>query len=497
MDPRASSERRAAREVAVVAALVATHGALGAWSHLAAGAGTAWTHFGYLPIAVASVWWGRRGLVVAGLVAAVTLGFGALGAAGATLWGDAVRAACFLAAAGAVGMLSERARRAPAPARGSEELYRWQIEASFVGIFAWRGDRILFANPRFGQMLGYGPEELVGRVVWDLVCEADRSSVRERVRQRRAEGTPRLHYECRFVHRDGSMVWADVASSATTYRGEPAVLVNASDITDRKLAEGKQRELAELARRQEEQLVHSTRLAELGEMAAAIAHELNQPLTGIRNFARNALFMLDEHAGSEDDVRENLRLISAQVDRAAKIIGRMRQLTRKSDRHLAAVSINHIVRDSVEFLMPQLELSGVEVSLDLADPLPDVQGDRIRLEQVVLNLLTNARQAMGESERRRLAVRTRREADGPTPLVVLEVEDTGKGFRPDEADRLFTPFYTTKKLGHGTGLGLSISLSIVTDHGGTIEAHGSPGAGARFVVRLPESSNGAQEGGAS
>jgi C4-dicarboxylate-specific signal transduction histidine kinase len=244
----------------------------------------------------------------------------------------------------------------------------------------------------------------------------------------------------------------------------------------------RRRELADLARRQEEQLEHSTRLAELGEMAAAISHELNQPLTGIRNYARNAYYMLDKAMGSTEEVQGNLRLIAEQVDRAAKIINQMRELTRRADRNLLPVDVNGVLSESVEFLMPQMRLSEIEVQLSLDKHLPQTLGDRVRLGQVFLNLLSNARQAMEDSPQRRLTLRT--SVDGAQEIVV-EIADTGKGFGPEEATKLFVPFYTTKKSGHGTGLGLSISNSIIKDHGGSIQATGQPGQGATFTVRLP------------
>jgi C4-dicarboxylate-specific signal transduction histidine kinase len=230
--------------------------------------------------------------------------------------------------------------------------------------------------------------------------------------------------------------------------------------------------------------VHSTRLAELGEMAAAISHELNQPLTGIRNYARNTYYMVEQKVGSTEEIKENLRLISEQVDRAARISTRMRELTRRSDRHFVRLDLNSIIRESVDFLLPQMKLSEVEVTLSLDPQLPEIRGDRIRLSQVFLNLLTNARQAMESSSVRKLAIRTYR-AVRPDLPVVAQVADTGKGFSGEEAANLFRPFYTTKKSGHGTGLGLSISRTIIQDHQGSIEASGSPGKGATFTLRLP------------
>ena len=328
--------------------------------------------------------------------------------------------------------------------------------------------------------------------VWDLIAKEDLPKVRQLVMQREAAGSSDLHYECRLVRADDTRIWVDLASSVAEFEGRPAVLVNAYDITVRKETEASRSDLADLTRRQEEQLIHSTRLAELGEMSAAVAHDLNQPLTGIRNFANNALYMLEENAGSPDEVKENLRWITEQVRRAAKIINQMRDMTRKSERQCAPLVVNDIIRESIEFLMPQLKLTGIAVSLDLASDRACVMGDGTRLEQVFLNLLTNARQAMEEKDERRLTVRTYVNPHEDRFLVV-EVEDTGTGFPTDQAARLFDAFYSTKKRGHGTGLGLTISQRIIKDHGGTIGAEGKQGKGAKFVVQLPLAESGDSE----
>jgi two-component system sensor kinase FixL len=191
-------------------------------------------------------------------------------------------------------------------------------------------------------------------------------------------------------------------------------------------------------------------------------------------------------------VKNNLRLISEQVDRAAKIINQMRELTRRTDSSFAVLDVNSVVRESVEFILPQMKLSEVDVSLALAEPLPGIWGDRIRLEQVFLNLLSNARYAMADAPVRRLAIRSRRDPSS-MPGVVVEVSDTGRGFTAEQAAQLFQPFYTTRKGGHG--LGLSISRAIVQDHKGSIEAAGTPGAGATFTIRLPAAQRDAAGGG--
>ncbi len=345
-----------------------------------------------------------------------------------------------------------------------------------MGVFAFRGAEILFANKRFCSMIGAGsPETAAGLALSRILPEEEEARFIACMGRGGAGDLSELRNEFRFLRLDGIPIRVQAAGFPAVWEGREAVIVNVNDVTAMRAAE-------ELARKQEEQLVHSTRLAELGEMAAAISHELNQPLTGIRNYARNAFYMLDKKVGGEEEVKNNLRLISEQVDRASKIINQMRELTRRADRSFAPLDVNGVIRESVDFLMPQMKLSEVEVSLELSPELPQIRGDRIRLAQVFLNLLTNARHAMEDAPVRRLTVSSA-VVDGGARGVVVEVRDTGKGFSEEEARRFFTPFYTTKKSGHG--LGLSISRTIVQEHSGTIEAAGSAGKGAVFTIRLP------------
>jgi PAS domain S-box-containing protein len=468
----------------LMAALVGAYIAVGVYFNFVLRSGIIYTHIAYLPIVISGIWWGRRAVVVAVLLSLVTLIFHLSGHSSVSIWDDVARVAFFVVVALCVGMLSEKVHSGKEALELSQEKYRFLVDKSLAGILLYQDEKILFASTRFAGIIGYAPEELAGRSIWDLIHEDDRARVRELVSKRAKSGSEDLRYECRLLVKNGGTVWVDVASSVQHYEGASAVLVNVYDITSRKKAEDRRRELTELTRRQEEQLVHSTRLAELGEMAASIAHELNQPLTGIRNFARNAYYMIEQNAGSMDEVKGNLDLISGQVDRAAKIIGQMRELTRKSERSFDKVSVDRIVEETTEFLMPQFKLSGVEVRLALSGALPEVMGDRTRLEQVFLNLLTNARQAMEDSATRRLSIRTYEDAGSECPVVV-EIRDTGKGFEPSETKRIFAPFYSTKGPGKGTGLGLSISLSIIKDHDGSVEAEGVPGKGACFTIRLP------------
>ncbi len=351
-------------------------------------------------------------------------------------------------------------------------------------MFLLRGATVVFANRALCRLLHRDSDTLCGSLFVSLLPDEEAPAAEA------LSAEPDLPRELTLRRSDGSPAHVQAMAVRVRLGGQELELVSVTDTAARREAEERQRTLAELARRQEEQLEHSTRLAELGEMAASISHELNQPLTGIRNYARNAYYMLEQKPGAEADVKNNLRLISEQVDRAAKIINQMRELTRRTDAVFVVLDVNSVIRESVEFILPQMKLSEVEVSLDLADPLPSVWGDRIRLEQVFLNLLANARQAMSDAPVRHLSIKSRRDPASPR-TVIVEVTDTGRGFSGEQARQLFQPFYTTRRGGHG--LGLSISRAIIADHKGSIEASGAPGSGATFSIRLPAAQGGAGE----
>jgi len=475
---------RAARRAVLFGVAAAGWAGLGFYARFEPGAELVFAHLAYVPIVLAGLLWGRRGVWAAVCVAAVSLLLRVAAGNAGHAWVEAPRAGILVLVGLGVGELRERLRAVRRALAASERMHKWVIRECYAGIVVCRDERVLFVNERLCEMVGCSPSDLVGAPIWDVFAEDERSRIREALSRREAKALTDVQCESRVRRKDGGVLWVDLVGSQTDYEGCEAVVFNLFDISDRKRAEQKEHELADLARRQEEQLVHSTRLAELGEMSAAIAHELNQPLTGIRNFAKNAIYMLENDLGSPAEVRDNLRLISEQVDRASKIINQVRQLTRRSERQFVPVDVNRTVRENLEFLMPQMRLSGVEVAVSLAQDLPQVTGDRNRLEQVFLNLLTNARQAMEETAERRLRVTTRCERGSDLPVVV-EIADTGKGLTEEERAKLFTPFFTTKKPGHGTGLGLPISLAIVKEHNGRIEAGGAPGRGATFTVRLP------------
>ena len=250
--------------------------------------------------------------------------------------------------------------------------------------------------------------------------------------------------------------------------------------------------LMERVQEGQRQLMHSSRLASLGEMTAGIGHELTQPLNTILLLARNALKVLDApaSAGRPGLVRENLELIVDRAEKAGAIINTMRSLGRKVEGELAAVDVAALLRKIVQFLAGQLRIHDVTVELDLAgEPLP-VWAIEVRLEQVFLNLGQNAIQAMGATEKPSLRLSTRLEERLNVQnmryetCVVATVEDNGCGMDAEVQANIFAPFFTTRQSG-GMGLGLSLVDRIVREFSGFIDVTSQPGQGACFSVWLP------------
>ena len=242
----------------------------------------------------------------------------------------------------------------------------------------------------------------------------------------------------------------------------------------------------------QKQLIHSSRLASLGEMAAGVGHELTQPLNAILLFARNCLKALDTPGDHSEMMRENLQIIIDRVNKASSIIATMRSFGRKVNEEHSPVDLNEIIRKIIKFLEAQLRLSEIHLDLRLADQPCEVMGVEVRLEQVFLNLVQNAIQAMGRVATPRLTI-TSRITDClnlstmlKEPYVLVTVADNGEGIPLDLQKKIFDPFFTTREVGTGMGLGLSIVDRIVRGFSGYIEVESEPGEGACFSVYIPQ-----------
>jgi PAS domain S-box-containing protein len=256
------------------------------------------------------------------------------------------------------------------------------------------------------------------------------------------------------------------------------VNIYARDVTDARAAE-------EQSRKHQTELVHVCRLSTMGEMATGIAHELNQPLAAVVNYAHGCARRIRAGTGDSRDLLPALEQIAAQATRAGEIIKRLRVMTGKKPPVRAEADLNDLVREVCGFIDFEIRRLDVVLELELADvPLP-VRVDVVQMEQVILNLLRNAIDAVAEQgpeRERRVTIRTGVNPHGDARVVV---EDTGGGIEPAHMAHLFDPFYTTKD--SGMGMGLSISQTIVADHNGKIRAESRPGEGAAFVVELPAS----------
>jgi C4-dicarboxylate-specific signal transduction histidine kinase len=228
-----------------------------------------------------------------------------------------------------------------------------------------------------------------------------------------------------------------------------------------------------------------TRVTTLGELAASIAHEINQPLAAIVADANACLNWLRADPPPLEKIREALGAVVVDGNRAAEVLTRIRTLLAGSAVAREPCQLARIIEDVLPLVRPELRRHGVALQLSVARDVPPVLGDRIQLQQVLINLLVNAAEAMREvpAERRRLVVRAARESGRDHACAVVTVEDGGVGLRATEADRLFDPFYTTKP--GGLGMGLSISRSIVEGHGGRLWATANPDHGATFHLALP------------
>jgi len=293
--------------------------------------------------------------------------------------------------------------------------------------------------------------------------------------ERASSSASDFQYEHRLLMPDHSIKYLHLIAHGTRNEdGELEYIGAAQDVTQWRLSEealGKAR--AELA--------HVTRVMSLGELTASIAHEVNQPLSGIITNASTCLRMLDADPPNVDGARETARRTIRDGHRASDVISRLRALFSRKDMAAELVDLNEATREVMTLALCELQRNRVIVKPEFADELPIVAGDRVQLQQVILNLLRNASDAMSsvDDRPRQLLIRTEHYADS----VRLSVQDAGVGFEPESINKLFDSFYTTKS--DGMGIGLSVSRSIIENHQGLLWATSNDGPGATFSFSIP------------
>jgi histidine kinase len=330
--------------------------------------------------------------------------------------------------------------------------------------------KILDCNESVKQVYGFEKDEIINRSFLDLFIEKDRTEYAPRLKN------DSVINQAKQQSKTGKTLFVNIRISPSEYLDNKVLLASTSDITKRLETE--------------QQLIQASKMATLGEMATGVAHELNQPLSVVKTASSFSLKKIKKDETIEAEVLlKILTKIDSNVDRATKIINHMRQFARKSEMDLEKVQVNDILANAFEIFSQQLKLRGIEVIWCIDKNLPKIKADPSRLEQVFINLLLNARDAieekwgnrMPETAENKITLKTTYDAHN----VVCEICDSGKGVPEHISDKIFEPFFTTKEVGKGTGLGLSISYGIVKDCGGSIQVAPNKPEGTCFVLKFP------------
>jgi len=337
-----------------------------------------------------------------------------------------------------------------------------------VAIIELAEGRYTDVNASFVHFTGYSREDVIGHKSTDFhwMQSDTRAMLQEIVRDNRGV----YDVEIEFRTKSGEMRSALFAADTITIGDQLYLLCSMNDITEHKRAEDEKGELEQKA-----QL--ASRLASIGEMASGIAHEINNPLTGVIGYAQ-----LLSKKELPEDIREGLGIINDGAQRVAGIIKRLLTFARQYKLERTLVNINNIIETTLNLRSYQLKTNNIEVTTRLAPDLPTTIADAGQLQQVLLNLIVNAETEMKSAHGKGKLTITTEKSDNS---IKIYFKDDGPGIKPEIADRMFDPFFTTREVGQGTGLGLSLCYGIVAEHKGKIYAESQPGKGATFVIELP------------
>jgi PAS domain S-box-containing protein len=365
-----------------------------------------------------------------------------------------------------------------------EAKIRRLVDSNIIGMFMWYADgRIIDANEAYLRIIGYDRSDLIaGRLNWrDLTPPEWSGADDRRAAQLEASGTAQP-YEKELFRKDGTRV--PVLVGAAAFEGGSGEGVGfVLDLTDRKRAERAYTQV-------QMELIHANRIATMGQLSASIAHEISQPLGAALSYANAASHWLAAQPPNLEEVRRDLGFIVQSGVRASEVIDRIRALVKKAPPRKDRLEINEAILQVIALAQNEMASKGISLRTQLAEALPATQGDRVQLQQVILNLLINAIEAMSEMSEgpRELLIST---AKTDSEGVLVAVRDSGPGLAPESVDRLFESFYTTK-LG-GLGMGLSICRSIIESHHGRLWATANTPHGAVFQFNLPPYSSGEKE----
>jgi PAS domain S-box-containing protein len=354
----------------------------------------------------------------------------------------------------------------------SEERMTLAAEAAELGVWNWNIARDqIWGSEKWRRLFGFeSGEDISFRKAIQRIHPDDRDTVEREVRGALAKG---IDYagEYRVVLPGGAECW--IAARGRAYTGARKTPIRmmgtAMEITERKRNEA---ELAQLRL----ELAHLARVMTMNEVSSSLAHEINQPLGAILNNASAAKILLgDKH----EDIGEILSDIGQDARRAGDVIRRIRGMVRKGDVQFELLQMNDLIQEILALVQDAISMRGFSIRLDLKPDLARVRGDRVHLQQVLLNLITNALDAMAGMPSGAITIRSTMEAPD---TIIVSIMDSGKGISETEKDTVFKPFFTTKR--DGLGLGLAICRSIIENHGGRIWAENRPPGGAAFSFSL-------------
>jgi len=365
-------------------------------------------------------------------------------------------------------------KKAEEALKQSEHSYRVLFESTLDGLIVMDIEtmKVVFGNQTAAKLYGYeSMGDAIGINPLDFVHSDDKEKVLEVIKKDLFEKGLRQVNEFRTMTRDGREMWISAIGTGTEYQGRPAILVSIRDITEQKKVEGAKRRL-------EEQLQLSSRLAAIGELSAGVAHEINNPLTAIKGFSELLLARYD----LDEAVKSDVKAIFKEVQRAIKVTQDMLSFARRHEPEKCFISINEALAKNLDLYACHMKTNNIDMVVEFDPELPKTMADFYQLQQVFMNIVINAEQAMSEAHGRgKLTVKTQR-SDG---MIQVIFADDGPGISEENMKRIFDPFFTTKEIGKGTGLGLSICYGLVEAHGGRIYARSRAGQGASFIVEIP------------
>jgi len=371
--------------------------------------------------------------------------------------------------------ITER-KRAEHELRRSEAFLAEAQHISRIGSFSWRiaTDEIIWSEQLYRIFQIDRDAQVTFELIATRIHPEDLSAFQEHIERSRRDRSD-VQLEFRLKMPDGTVKYVHVAAHIRSDHGRVEYFGAVQDVTERRASE-------EALSKARSELSHVARVTSLGVLTASVAHEVNQPLSGIVTNASTCLRMLAADPPNVEGARETARRTIRDGNRASEVISRLRSLYGKKDPTIESVDLNEATREVVALSLSELQRNRILVQQELADGLPLVAGDRVQLQQVILNLLRNASDAMNTIDDRPRDLLIRTESDD-NDQVRLSVKDVGIGFEPQATDKLFEAFYTTKN--EGMGIGLSVSRSIIERHHGRLWAMPNNGPGVTFSFSIP------------